>query len=286
MLTAMISLDPATITDRSYPLLFQTGETAYGKPLVDAQHPHDFLMALSVEYAHPLDRDTMLQLYYAPVGDPALGPGRLPASRLRLRIAASHARPSLAGFHAHRQQRGDRRRAPQVAARRSQRILRQRAQRESLEHRLGPDEFLVGPRLRRAHAELDGAGLRRPPGASPSARRKATCVRTTASLHTRAPWISGTSWSSSLIWGRNHETFTHRNVDAYLLETLYPVTRRNFLTGRVEVVDKDELALPAQARQRLPHSRLHRRLHPRHRNVRRHRNRASAPTSPATASPT
>ena len=30
-------IDPATITHESYPLLFQTGETAYGHPLVDAQ---------------------------------------------------------------------------------------------------------------------------------------------------------------------------------------------------------------------------------------------------------
>lgn len=29
---------------RRYPLLFQTGETAYGTPLVDAQHPHDFVI--------------------------------------------------------------------------------------------------------------------------------------------------------------------------------------------------------------------------------------------------
>jgi hypothetical protein len=56
---------------------------------------------------------------------------------------------------------------------------------------------------------------------------------------------SGTSWSTSLIWGRNHETLLHRNVDAYLLESLYPATRRNFVTGRIEMVDKDELALPA-----------------------------------------
>ena len=28
----MLSLEPATITDRRYPLLFQTGETAFGKP--------------------------------------------------------------------------------------------------------------------------------------------------------------------------------------------------------------------------------------------------------------
>ena len=29
--TAMLSLDPATVTNRRYPLLFQTGETAYGQ---------------------------------------------------------------------------------------------------------------------------------------------------------------------------------------------------------------------------------------------------------------
>ena len=67
MLQSMLSLEPATITNRSYPLLFQTGETAYGRPLVDAQHPHNLFMALGVQYAHPLGDDTILQLYYAPV---------------------------------------------------------------------------------------------------------------------------------------------------------------------------------------------------------------------------
>lgn len=48
MLRSMLSLEPATVTNRRCPLLFQTGETAYGIPLVDAQHPHDFVMELSV----------------------------------------------------------------------------------------------------------------------------------------------------------------------------------------------------------------------------------------------
>jgi len=78
MLEAMISLEPATITNRSYPLLFQTGETAYGRPLIDAQHPHDFIMSLGFQYANRINRDTMLQFYYAPVGDPALGPVAFP----------------------------------------------------------------------------------------------------------------------------------------------------------------------------------------------------------------
>src|SRR5882672_442920 len=58
MIQTMLSLDPATITDRRFPELFQTGETAYGKPLVDAQHPHDFVMGFGLHYAHPLGEGT------------------------------------------------------------------------------------------------------------------------------------------------------------------------------------------------------------------------------------
>ena len=78
MFQLMLSLDPATITGRRYPELFQTGETAYGKPLVDAQHPHDFIMGLGFHYAHPVGENVMLQFYFAPVGDPALGPVAFP----------------------------------------------------------------------------------------------------------------------------------------------------------------------------------------------------------------
>jgi len=74
----MLSLEPATVTNRRYPLLFQTGETAYGRPLVDAQHPHDFIMSLGFHYAHELAPDTILDVYFAPVGDPALGPVAFP----------------------------------------------------------------------------------------------------------------------------------------------------------------------------------------------------------------
>src|SRR5215467_843787 len=40
-LRSMLCLDPATITNRFCPLLFQTGETALGAPIVDGLHPHD-----------------------------------------------------------------------------------------------------------------------------------------------------------------------------------------------------------------------------------------------------
>src|SRR5580692_1460734 len=74
----MLSLDPATITGERYPLLFQTGETAYGKAIVDGQHPHNFIMALGFHYAYQLAEDTTFDAYVAPVGDPALGPVAYP----------------------------------------------------------------------------------------------------------------------------------------------------------------------------------------------------------------
>jgi hypothetical protein len=74
----MLSLVPATVTGRRYPLLFQTGERAYGVPLVDAQHPHNLIMSLGFLYAHQLTDNTMFHLHVAPVGDPALGPVAYP----------------------------------------------------------------------------------------------------------------------------------------------------------------------------------------------------------------
>jgi hypothetical protein len=46
----MVSLDPLTVTRRRYPLLFQSGETAYGLPIVDGQHPHDLFMEIAGRY--------------------------------------------------------------------------------------------------------------------------------------------------------------------------------------------------------------------------------------------
>ena len=78
LLRTMLSLEPATITERRYPLLFQTGETAFGNPITNAQHPHDFVMELSVQYSHAVGEHAMFDLYYGIVGDPALGPTAYP----------------------------------------------------------------------------------------------------------------------------------------------------------------------------------------------------------------
>jgi hypothetical protein len=70
----MFSLDPLTVGGEGYPLLFQTGETYKGKPLVDRQHPHDFFSELSVSYAHALSSKADVFLYVGYPGEPALGP--------------------------------------------------------------------------------------------------------------------------------------------------------------------------------------------------------------------
>jgi hypothetical protein len=77
-LRAMFSLEPATVGGRNYPELFQQGETAFGKPIVDGQHPHDFFMELAALYDLPLTHNTLFSLYAAPVGDPAIGPTAYP----------------------------------------------------------------------------------------------------------------------------------------------------------------------------------------------------------------
>ncbi len=72
--STMISLDPITIGDEGYPLLFQTGETYKGQPLIDRQHPHDLISELSVSYAHALSPRSDIFLYIGYPGEPALGP--------------------------------------------------------------------------------------------------------------------------------------------------------------------------------------------------------------------
>lgn len=71
---AMLSADALIAGGSGYPLLFQTGETWEGKPLIDRQHPHDLFSELSVSYAHALSPKADVSLYLGYPGEPALGP--------------------------------------------------------------------------------------------------------------------------------------------------------------------------------------------------------------------
>jgi hypothetical protein len=93
-LRAMFSLEPATISNRNYPELFQQGETAFGNPIVDGQHPHDFFMEVAALYDLKLAPNALLSFYFAPVGDPAIGPTAYPH-----RLSASEDPIAALGHH-------------------------------------------------------------------------------------------------------------------------------------------------------------------------------------------
>src|SRR5215470_13821020 len=90
----MLSLEPATVTHRRYPELFQSGETAFGLPIVDGQHPHDLLMEISGRYDFRLRERTRLYIYGGPIAEPALGPPAYPH-----RASASEDPLAVLGHH-------------------------------------------------------------------------------------------------------------------------------------------------------------------------------------------
>ena len=235
----MLSLDPATVTNRRYPLLFQTGETAYGLPIADGQHPHNFVMELGAHYTHQFSDDTFLDIYAAPVGSPALGPEAYPhrASAMELPQAAlSHHLQDSTHIAEDVVTLGFARRKIKVEASGfhggepgENRWIIEQGSIDSWSVRawVFPSanwaaQVSVG---RIAHPETLEAGDQQ---------------RTTASLHYTRP-LHGSAWSSSFIWGRTHSTATHRNLNSYLVESVAPIRRGHFLTGRIELVDKDEL---------------------------------------------
>ena len=72
--STMVSLDAAIAGGSGYPLLFQTGESYKGEPLIDRQHPHDLFSELSVGYTHSLSQKADVFAYVGYPGEPALGP--------------------------------------------------------------------------------------------------------------------------------------------------------------------------------------------------------------------
>jgi hypothetical protein len=236
---SMISLDPATVTNRRYPLLFQTGETAYGKPIVDGQHPHDLFMELSAQYSHPLSESTNMLLYFAPVGDPALGPvafpHRISASELPQATLAHHMQDST---HI----------ANEVF---TVAVVRPRFRIEaSAFHGAEPNEN----RWNIDHGAIDSWSTRftLTPGPNwagqvsvgrlthPEALEHGDVVRSTASVTYNRPLAQG-NWASSILWGRNHKTTEQRNLNSYGAESVLRFRHKNYVTGRFELVDKDEL---------------------------------------------
>jgi hypothetical protein len=240
MLRTMVSLEPLTVNDRRYPLLFQTGETAYGKPIVDGQHPHDAIMELGVQYARPLSAKTMLTLYYAAVGDGAAGPVAFPhrASAMEIPQAtlghhwldSTHIVTNLAtvglnvgkfrfeesGFHGGEPD--------------ENRWNIDMGKMDSWSTRI---TYQPGFRwlMQASYAKLT----------HPEVTTPGDVERTTTSVQYTRPFANGAGWSSTLAWARNYKTAEGQGTQAILAETMLPVTKRDFISGRLEWSQRDEL---------------------------------------------
>ncbi len=236
---AMLSAEPATVTGRYYPELFQTGETAFGKALVDGQHPHDLFMELSVAYARTLGEKTNVEIYFAPVGDPALGPVAFPH-----RVSAAELPQAPLGHHL------------QDSTHIANEVLTAALRRphwgaevsgfhgaEPNENRWNIDAGGLDSWSARLtwtptpnwSAQISAGHLHHPEALEPGDQ-----FRSTASVTYNRPFVQG-DWATSVIWGRDHETDTKRNISSYLVESVVRFREKNYITGRAELVDRDEL---------------------------------------------
>ena len=242
-LRTMLSFEPATITERQYPLLFQQGETAYGKPIVDGQHPHNFIMELAALYDYPIGERTLLSFYAAPVGDPALGPVAFPH-----RESASEDPLATLGHHL---QDSTHIADDVITVGLTYRQVRLEASgfhgREPDEHRWGVETGAIdswATRLtfnpgRNWSTQYSIGDLYSPEALFPEENVR----RMTASVMYNLP-IHGGNWASTLAWGRN-QSLTDGNVgNSYLVESTLQFLLRNYAWLRIENVDRtNELLL-------------------------------------------
>ncbi len=236
-LRTMISLEPATVTQRAYPLLFQQGETAFGKPINDGQHPHDFFMELAALYDLRVGKDSLLSFYAAPVGDPAMGP-----SAYAHRASASENPAASLGHHLQ-----DSTHIADDVVTAGFAYKRARIETSGF-HGREPDEF----RWDIDSGSIDSWSTRLTvqPGQNWSAQysfahltspeqlhAEESVHRMTASVMYNRPLDNG-NWASAVIWGRNHVLETGHVFNGYLVESTLQFATRNRIWGRVENLDR------------------------------------------------
>jgi hypothetical protein len=267
-LRAMFSLEPATITGRQYPELFQQGETAFGKPIIDGQHPHDFFMEVAALYDIRLGERTLLSLYAAPVGDPAIGPTAYPhrqsASEDPIAALGHHQEDSThiafnvftggltwrwlrfeeSGFHGAEptEQRWNLEPSPNGHAvdSYSSRVTFSPApnwtSQYSIAHIVSPEALYPNENQQRQTASIM---YNRPIGAHHDTSMPGMDMTTPATGN----------WSTTLLWGRTKslpQTGNDSSIEnSYLLESLLQFQTRNYVWTRIENAARtNELLLP------------------------------------------
>jgi hypothetical protein len=264
-LRTMFSLEPATVSDRQYPELFQQGETAFGKPIIDGQHPHDFFMEVAALYDIRLGEHTLLSLYAAPVGDPAIGPTAYPhrhsASEDPIAALGHHQEDSThiafnvftggitwrwlrfeeSGFHGAEptEQRWGFQPSPNGHAvdSYSSRITFSPTQnwssQYSIAHIVSPEALYPNENQQRQTASIM---YNRPIGAHHDTTSMPGMDMTTAATG---------NWSTTLLWGRTKSLTDGSIENSYLLESLLQFHTRNYVWTRIENAGRSsELLLP------------------------------------------
>jgi hypothetical protein len=233
MVRAMLSLEPATITGRQYPLLFQQGEAAFGNPIADGQHPHNLLMELAVLYDVKLASRTLLSFYFAPMGDPAIGPTAYPH-----RQSASENPLAVLGHH----QEDSTRIADDVATTGlTYRIARVKASsfhgREPDEYRWDIDQGQIDSWSLRLtvqpgqdwSGQYSYARIKSPEALYPSASQGRM---TAATMYNRQ--LHNGNWASTLLWGRTSSLQDDSIFNSYPLESTLRFETKNYVWTKIE----------------------------------------------------
>lgn len=245
-LRAMLSLEPATITGRYYPELFQQGETAFGKAIVDGQHPHDLFMELAALYDAKIGEHGLVTLYVAPVGDPTLGPEAFPH-----RMSAES--DPLAPL-AHHEQDSTHIAYDVITGGLTWDSLRVEASgfrgREPGENRWTIEAGAVDSWSGRATAasakdwaaQYSLGRLHSPEALHPGE----DVLRQTASISFHHAW-KPVELDATAVWGRNHTVGTDVNANGYLLEAEARLRERQSVWTRIENDDRTTDLLGAAA---------------------------------------
>ncbi len=236
-LRSMLSLEPATITGRQYPLLFQEGETAFGNPIADGQHPHNFFMELAALYDIKLGEHSLLSFYAAPVGDPAIGP-------VAYAHRASASEDPLAAL-GHHQEDSTHISDDVVTAGFAYGFVRVEA---SGFHGREPGEnrWII------SQGGLDSWSMRLTvqPGKNWSGQYSYARIasvealfpnenqeRMTASIDYNLPFQDG-NWSSTLLWGRTRSLLDGAIFDSYDFESTLQFRSKNYVWTRIENAER------------------------------------------------
>jgi hypothetical protein len=240
---AMLSLEPATVTQQRYPLLFQQGETAFGVPIADGQHPHNFVMEVAALYDLKLSGKSLLSFYFAPVGDPAIGPAAYPHRASALEDPV--------GTLGHHQEDSTHISDDVVTVGLTYRIARIEA---SGFHGREPDEF----RWDIDQGKIDSWSTRLTiePGKNWSGQYSYARIkslealfpnedqaRITASIMYNRPFHKG-NWASTILWGRTRSLSDNSIFDSYLFESTVRFRDSNYAWTRIENAERsNELIL-------------------------------------------